>query len=109
QLQASGDQCSENYGLDQLNLLSTDTERQLLRHLSNYPDLLQYAALRFEPHMLAHYLQELANFFHIYYNSEKFLVAAEGLRNARLCLIKAVQIVLVNGLTLLGISAPEQM
>ncbi len=71
--------------------------------------MLNNAALRYEPHLLAHYLQELANFFHVYYNNEKFLVPDADLRNARLCLVRAVQIVLAGGLNLLGISAPEQM
>lgn len=109
QLAAADEQWSKADGLEQLNLLTTETERQLLRHLTNYPDLLQAAALRYEPHLLAHYLQELANFFHIYYNSEKFLTPDLDLRNARLCLVHAVQIVLASGLNLLGISAPEQM
>lgn len=109
QLAANGEQWSKVDGLTQLNLLIMEVERQLLRHLMGYPDLLRNAALRYEPHLLAHYLQELANFFHIYYNSEKFLVPDAGLRNARLCLVRAVQTVLANGLNLLGISAPEQM
>lgn len=109
QLAASALKWSAENGLQQLNLLTTEYERQLLRHLMNYPDLLQNAALRYEPHLLAHYLQELANFFHIYYNSEKFLLEDDNLRDARLCLVRAVQIVLASGLNLLGISAPEQM
>jgi arginyl-tRNA synthetase len=109
QLGASGDKWAKEEGLQQLNLLTTQTERQLLRHLANYPDLLQSAALRYEPHLLANYLQELANLFHVYYNSEKFLVPDLELRQARLCLVRAVQWVLAGGLNLLGISAPEQM
>ncbi len=109
QLQASGDLFQQEDGLENINLLSTEPERQLLRHLMNYPDLLQAAAVRCEPHLLAHYLQELAHFFHGYYNSEKFLVADMYLRQARLCLVRGVQIVLASGLNLLGISAPEQM
>lgn len=109
QLAANSESWLKEDGLEQLNLLTTPTERQLLRHLTNYPNLLQNAAMRYEPHLLAHYLQELANLFHGYYNSEKFLVPDFNLRNARLCLVRAVQIVLASGLGLLGISAPEQM
>lgn len=109
QLQAGGDLFRPEGGLESLPLLTTAAERQLLRHLMNYPDLLQSAAMRCEPHLLAHYLQELANYFHGYYNSEKFLIADMNLRQARLCLVRAVQIVLASGLNLLGISAPEQM
>jgi arginyl-tRNA synthetase len=109
QLEASGDVFRQQDGLENLGLLVTETERQLLRHVMNYPDILQKAALSYEPHLLAHYLQELANFFHVYYNSEKFLVSDTDLRQARLCLVRAVQIILAGGLSLLGISAPEQM
>jgi len=109
QLAAAGEQWFKDDGLEDLHLLTAATERQLLRHLIYYPDLLQTAALHCEPHLLAHYLQELANYFHIYYNSEKFLVPHLELRNARLCLVRAVQTVLAGGLSLLGISAPEQM
>ncbi len=109
QLQASGETFRQEAGPEILGLLITQPERQLLRHLLNYPDLLQSAALRYEPHLLAHYLQELANLFHGYYNSEKFLIADLNLRQARLCLVRAVQIVIASGLNLLGISAPEHM
>jgi arginyl-tRNA synthetase len=109
QLAAANERWSKDEGLQQLHLLTTNIERQLLRHLANYPDLLQNAALRYEPHLLAHYLQELAGLLHGYYNSEKFLVSDLDLRHARLCLVRTVQIVLAGGLNLLGISAPEQM
>ncbi len=109
QLTAANERWSKDDGLRQLHLLTTPIERQLLRHLANYPDLLQNAALRYEPHLLAHYLQELAGLLHGYYNSEKFLVLDLDLRQSRLCLVRAVQIVLASGLNLLGISAPEQM
>jgi arginyl-tRNA synthetase len=53
--------------------------------------------------------RDLANLFHTYYNAEVFLVGETPLRNARLALILAVQQVLRNGLTLLGVSAPQSM
>ncbi len=109
QLANTGLQWSKEEGLQELNLLTAETERKLLRHLANYPELLQHAAMHYEPHLLAHYLQELANLFHVYYNSEKFLVPNVELRQARLCLMRAIQYVLASGLALLGISAPEQM
>lgn len=109
QLATAGEDWSEKEGLGQLSSLTSAIERQLLRQLENYPDLLQTAALRYEPHLLAYYLQELANGFHAYYNSEKFLVPDLNLRHARLSLVRAVQIVLAAGLDLLGIAAPEKM
>lgn len=62
-----------------------------------------------EPHQLAHYLRELANDFHTYYNAHQFLVEDGALRNARLNLIQATRQVLANGLGLLGVSAPDSM
>lgn len=96
-------------GLEFTNLLTKDSERNLLRQLSAYPEIIYHAAIHYEPHLLAHYLQELAGVFHLYYNSEKFLVPDQELRQARLCLIKAVQWVIAGGLLLLGINAPEEM
>ena len=61
------------------------------------------------PHALVHYLRELANAFHTYYNAEQFIVEDAPLRNARLALVLAVQQVIRNGLALLGVSAPESM
>jgi arginyl-tRNA synthetase len=96
-------------GLNNLHLLTALHEQNLLRCLSQYPEIIEAAATNFEPHILAHYLQELANNFHAYYNAYKFLVADEQLRNARLCLISATQTVLLNSLKILGVSAPEIM
>lgn len=96
-------------GMENLSLLSTKYEKELLNMLTQYPDLLRSAAIQHAPHLLAHYLQTLANHFHTYYNAERFLLRDDKLRNARLNLIAAVQQVLVNGLTLLGVSAPKEM
>ncbi len=96
-------------GLQHVNLLNTEHEQALLKSLTRYPEIIQAAGVNFEPHILAHYLQELANDFHTYYNAHQFLVEDEKLRNARLNLIVATKTVLANGLELLGVSRPEQM
>jgi arginyl-tRNA synthetase len=77
--------------------------------VTRYPEMLELAATNRAPHALAHYLRELANTFHTYYNAEKFIVDDPKLRNARLALVEAVQHVIRNGLTLLGVSSPESM
>ena len=92
-----------------LELLEEDHENQLLRALSRYPEVIESAARLRAPHMMAHYLQEVANAFHSYYNAHQFIVEDENLRNARLNLIKATRQVIKNGLDLLGVSAPEEM
>ena len=90
-------------------LLTETHEQSLLRALARFPEAVESAALAHEPHQVAHYLRELANEFHVYYNSHQFIVADARLRNARLGLVLATQQVIRNGLQLLGVSAPEAM
>ena len=59
--------------------------------------------------LLVHFLRDLANALRTYYNAEQFIVEDAALRNARLMLVQAVQQVIRNGLTLLGVSAPDTM
>ena len=96
-------------GLAHLARLDNEHEQILLTELSKYPDLVEAAAVNLEPHILAAWLRELANAFHTYYNSHQFLVDDAALRNARLVLVVATRQVLKNGLSLLGLSAPESM
>ena len=77
--------------------------------MSKYPEVVEKSALSEEPHQLAHFLRELANDLHTYYNAHKFIIDDELIRNARLNLISATQHVLKNGLKLLGVTAPEKM
>ena len=92
-----------------LALLDKDEEQALIKQLNRYKDVVQSAAVNYEPHVLAYYLRELSGDFHSYYNAHAFLVEDETLRATRLCLIKAVKQILANGLKLLGVSAPETM
>ncbi|MGV6817815.1 MAG: arginine--tRNA ligase [Thiotrichales bacterium] len=92
-----------------LTQLTTSHENELITQLARYPELLKNAAIAMEPHQIANYLRELATQFHTYYNAQQFIVDDESLRNARLSLCLATQQVLKNGLTLLGVSAPEHM
>ncbi len=96
-------------GMDSLSLLTEKHESSLINNLSRYPEVLEKAALNYEPHQLIQYLRELANDFHTYYNAHQFLVDEADLRNARLNLIAATKQVLANGLHLLGINSPEAM
>ena len=96
-------------GLTHLERLAEDQELALLKTLSRYPEVVEAAALTEEPHQLTHYLRELANELHTYYNAHQFLVPEPDLRDARIKLILAVRAVLHNGLNLLGVSAPETM
>ncbi|MEQ1621836.1 MAG: arginine--tRNA ligase [Methylococcales bacterium] len=96
-------------GMDSLSVLTEEHESALLTTLARYPEVLERAALNYEPHQLIHYLRDLANEFHTYYNAHQFLVDDAAVRNARLNLVCAVKQVLANGLGLLKISTPEAM
>jgi arginyl-tRNA synthetase len=96
-------------GLANLARLDTEHEQLLLTELAKYPELVEAAATALEPQLLASGLRELANAFHVYYNSHQFLVDEAALRNARLALVVATRQVLRNGLGLLGLTAPEKM
>jgi arginyl-tRNA synthetase len=92
-----------------LALLTNSHEQAVITALSKYPETIEHAALNRAPHALVHFLRDLANALHTYYNAEQFIVEDAALRNARLTLVLAVQQVIRNGLTLLGVSAPETM
>ncbi|MBL1275356.1 MAG: arginine--tRNA ligase [Ectothiorhodospiraceae bacterium] len=99
---------SEN-GLANLAMLSESHEQALLTRLARYPEVVEAAALNHEPHLLAHFLRDMANDFHTYYNAHQFLVDDVCVRDARLCLVKATRQVIANGLGLLAVSVPESM
>jgi arginyl-tRNA synthetase len=117
-----------------LTRLTDPDELGLIRKLSAYPSVLQGSAIAFEPHRMTYYLQQLAGLLHTFYNKHRILppaadrdllavtpeglVSGEGLPKevlapertaARLALMRGIQQVLKNGLSVLGISAPEQM
>lgn len=106
----------EQWGGDESRLHGADVsplvsghEAVLLKSLMEYPDVIENAARDLAPHSLAFYLKELAGEFHSYYNAERFLVEDAALTTARLALALAVRQVLRNGLSLLGVTAPEKM
>lgn len=96
-------------GLASAGALTGTQEQAVLSALTRYPEVIEQAALSRAPHSVAHYLRELANTLHTYYNAEQFIVEDAAVRNARLALVLGVQQVLRNGLGLLGVSAPESM
>jgi len=96
-------------GTRNLERLVEEHELALLKTLARYPDVVESAALAHAPHQLTHYLRELANDFHTYYNAHPFLVGDAALRDARIKLVLATREALRNGLNLLGVAAPERM
>ncbi|GAB4257937.1 arginine--tRNA ligase [Deferrisoma sp.] len=93
----------------ELDRLVEEDERELLKLLYLFPEVVEEAALQREPHRLTFYLQDLAARFHGYYNRYRFLVDDPDLAGARLCLAGAVRRVIANGLGILGVAAPETM
>ncbi|MGC1854897.1 MAG: arginine--tRNA ligase [Candidatus Aquirickettsiella sp.] len=96
-------------GMNALKKLKEIQEQDLLVLLNRYPEILELAAISYEPHIIAHYLRDLAQGFHVYYNAFVFLIEDDHLRNARLNLIVAIAQVIKNGLNLLGVDTLEVM
>ena len=92
-----------------LGLLRTPEELALMRTVLRFPDMVESCALTHEPHRLAEYLHELAGVFHGFYHAHRVVTEDRSLSAARLSLVRSVQIVFKNGLTVLGIGAPDQM
>ncbi|MBC1511486.1 arginine--tRNA ligase [Listeria booriae] len=93
-----------------LALLNSEADYDLLKVLGEFPDVVAEAAEKRIPHRIVRFLNDLAAAFHRFYNANKVLdVENKEVSEARLALIKATQITLRNGLTLLGVSAPEKM
>ena len=87
-----------------------------MKRLAQYPRLIEQAATAHEPHRVAFYLYELASEFHAQWNRGKDLPHLRFIRDdhgtltrARLALVRGVETVLASGLTLLGVSAPDEM
>jgi arginyl-tRNA synthetase len=96
-------------GIANLDKLTGEAEKAIVRRLDRFPELVLQAADKSEPHTIANFLRDLAGDFHSWYNANKVLVEDPGLRNARLALSEAVRQVIANGLGLLGVSAPQSM
>jgi len=96
-------------GVQNLERLTEQEELRLALPLSKYPEVVRSATQKLEPHMIANYLKELAADFHSFYNAHKMMDDDKALATARLALAGASQIVIANGLMLLGVSAPRAM
>lgn len=98
-----------DFSLPDLYALSLPEELALMKKLADFPDVLGEAAEALEPHRVTFYLMELAELFHSYYHDNKVLTEDGRIKKARLYLVEAVRLVIANGLTILGVSAPERM
>lgn len=91
------------------NLLNSEKEADLLKHLNEFPAVILDAAINRAPNKLCNYIQKLAQYFHSFYGSCKVIDENEDLMNERLCLLEAIKITLKNAFNLLGIEALEKM
>ena len=92
-----------------LGALVEPQEQRLIKRICAFPETIEHAAVNRAPHTLVGYLRDLANDFHTYYSAHQFLVDDAALRDARVSLAFAAQVVIRNGLSLLGVSAPDTM
>lgn len=96
-------------GISAFSKLTETHEKALMSSLSRYGEIIELAANNRAPQHLVHYLRDLANELHSYYNAHQFIVDDDALRNARLTLINATRIVIASGLEIIGVSAPDTM
>jgi arginyl-tRNA synthetase len=106
---AQADTAPERLLAADLGPLKSEKELALAQRVGEFPQVVANAAQELAPHSVAFYLRDLAGEFHSYYNAERILVEDEALRAARLTLCAAVRQTLANGLSLLGVAAPEKM
>jgi arginyl-tRNA synthetase len=92
-----------------LSLLTHDAETQLIKILLDFPETVQKSAEAMEPHRIITYLNDVAATFTQFYHHCRIIGEDDTVAAARIALLKATSAVLVNGLTILGISAPERM
>jgi arginyl-tRNA synthetase len=92
-----------------LDGLPAPEDRELLKKLTAFPELTARAAREREPHRVTGFLEELARLTHGWYHKCRVLGEPPDVERARLALARATRIVLANGLTLLGLSAPDRM
>ncbi len=92
-----------------MELLSTESELDLIKELVKFPELIEEISRDYQVHKLTHYAISLADKFHRFYHECKVITEDELLTGARLALINAAKIILKNTLDLLGVSAPKKM
>ena len=95
-----------------LALLDLEEEQNIIKALAKYPEVVEEAALTYEPHRLTFYLQDLAGLLHNYYFKHRIITddaALAAVMGSRLFLMKQVKTVIQSALKILGVTAPERM
>jgi arginyl-tRNA synthetase len=91
------------------SFLISDQEIALMVELAKFPEIIEHASHHYAPQYLIAYLSEIASLFHSNYAANKILIEDSSLRNSRIMLCYASKCVIKNGLTMLGVYAPESM
>jgi arginyl-tRNA synthetase len=97
------------FGGPDFNLLSIDVEKNIMRQLVKFPEIVEQSAKENAPHLIALYIYELASLYNSFYNTIPILKSEKKLAKARVFLSRSVAIVIKNGLGLLGIDVLERM
>ncbi|HET6363697.1 MAG TPA: arginine--tRNA ligase [Nitrospirota bacterium] len=92
-----------------LSLLDLEEEQYIIKALAKYPEVVEEAALAYEPHRLTFYLQDLAGLLHNYYFKHRVITEDAPRTSAKLFLMKQVKTVIQSALKILGVNAPERM
>ena len=92
-----------------VSVLSSETERDVIRQLSLLPEEIRLAARDYDPSRINRYVIELAARFHRFYNACRIKGEAEDVLRARLKLAASVRTVIANCLAIIGVTAPEKM
>jgi arginyl-tRNA synthetase len=92
-----------------IDLLDVEEEQNIIKALAKYPEMIEEAALAYEPHRITFYLQDLAGLLHNYYFKHRIITGDLARTGARLFLMKQVKTVIQSALKILGVNAPERM
>ncbi len=84
-------------------------EMQILRKIADFPQEIAVAARTMAPQRVARYVLDLAGLFHSFYSHHRVLHTNSSLQDARLLLMETIRITIKNGLTIIGVSVPDQM
>ena len=92
-----------------LDLLTQPEEMELIKQCARFPEIVKQAGMDLEPYRLIPYLEVLSKTLHGFYDKHRVITEDKELSKARFALVEAVRIVIENGLTLIGVSAPSKM
>ena len=109
EIEKTGYKNDHDLGIKNIGSLDSKHESELITMLQKYPDIIKTSAEQRAVNKLSNYLKDIAQLFHSYYGKQKFVIDEDETRNARVILLRSVSIVIKDGLSLLGVSAPSRM